>query len=151
MTLGEWANLHRSDLVAEPPDKNAIAELSAVAGREIRDAETVESCDGRLAHAHNACLAVAAAALATSGYRVRQGSMAHHWRLIESLQHTLGLTPGQVKELQDYRKKRSVSIYERTGIVTSTEADAALAAARRLRELLPVWLAAQRPGGSSGT
>lgn len=145
MALSEWADLHRSDLVAEPPGKAAIAELRAVANREIRDAETVESNDGRLGHAHTACLAVATAALAASGYRVRQGSMAHHWRLIESLEHTLGLTPGQVKELQDYRKKRSLSIYERAGIVTNSEASAALAAARRLRDQLSAWLATEHP------
>ncbi len=145
MTLSEWANLHRGDLVAEPPDKNLIAELCSVADREIRDAETVESYEGRLGHAHTACLAIAAAALAASGYRVRHGSPAHHWRLIESLEYTLGLTPGQVKELQDYRKKRSLSVYERAGIVTSTEAEAALTAARRLRDQLSAWLAAEHP------
>ena len=134
--MSEWADLHRDDLVAEPPDNAAVAELLAVADREIRDAETVESCDGRLGHAHSACLAVAAAALAASGYRVRQGSPAHHWRLIESLGHTLDLTAGEVKELQDYRKKRSRSLYERTGIVTRTEADSALAVAIRLRDRL---------------
>jgi hypothetical protein len=145
MTLSEWADLHRDDLGAEPPDKDAIAELRQVAEREVRDAETVESYDGRLGHAHTACLAVAAAALAATGYRVRQGSMAHHWRLIESLEHTLGLTPGQVKLLQDYRKKRSRSVYERAGIVTGTEAGAALATARDLRDRLAGWLAQQHP------
>jgi len=145
MSLDKWADLHPSDLVTEPPNKTVIAELRAVADREIRDAETVESSDGRLGHAHSACLAVAAAALAASGYRVRHGSLAHHWRLIESLQYTVGLRAGQVKELQDYRKKRSQSIYERAGIVTSTEADAALTAARPLREQLASWLAAEHP------
>jgi hypothetical protein len=132
MTLTEWAELHRSDLVAEPPNQSLIAELRAVADREIRDAETVASDDGRLGHAHTACLAIAAAALAASGYRVRQGSLAHHWRLIESLEYTLGLTPGQVKELQDYRKKRRLSVYERAGVVTPGEAAAAEAAAKEL-------------------
>lgn len=145
MTLSEWANLHASDLAAEPPDKSLIAELRAVADREIRDAETVESYDGRLGHAYTACLAIAAAALAASGYRVRQGSLAHHWRLIESLEYTLGLAPAQVKELQDYRKKRSLSVYERAGIVTNAEAQAALAAARRLRERLAVWITRDHP------
>jgi hypothetical protein len=145
MTLSEWAELHQSDLVAEPPDKSAIAELRAVADRELRDAQTVESSDGRLGHAHTACLVIAAASLAASGYRVRQGAAAHHWRLLESLEYTLGLGAGQVKELQDYRKKRSRSIYERAGIVTGTEAQAALAAARRLRDRLEAWLAQEHP------
>ncbi|MGD0112439.1 MAG: hypothetical protein ABSD48_11295 [Armatimonadota bacterium] len=71
--------------------------------------------------------------------------MAHHWRLIESLEHTLGLTSGQVKLLQDYRKKRSRSVYERAGIVTATEAGAALATARDLRDRLAAWLAREHP------
>jgi hypothetical protein len=145
MTLNEWADLHRNDLVAEPPRKSAIAELRAVADREMRDAETVVSCEGRLGHAHTACLAIAAAALAALGYRVRRGSPAHHWRLIESLEFTLGLTPRQVKELQDYRKKRSLAVYERAGTVTRTEADGALAAARRLRDRLSAWPTEERP------
>jgi hypothetical protein len=66
--------------------------------------------------------------------------------LIESLECTLGLTPGQIKELQDYRKKRNLSVYERAGIVTSTEAQAALAAARGLRDRLSAWLASEHPG-----
>jgi len=145
MTLSEWAKIHRDDLVAESPSGDAIAELCAVADREIRDAETVESFDGRLGHAHTACLAIAAAALAASGYRVREGSLAHHWRLIESLEHTLGLMPGQVKLLQDYRKKRSRSVYERAGTITGTEAGAALATACRLRDQLAAWLAQEQP------
>jgi hypothetical protein len=74
--LSEWANRHRGDLVAERPDTSLIAELRAVADREIRDAETVESSDGRLGHAHTASLAIAAAALAASGYRLRHGATA---------------------------------------------------------------------------
>ena len=67
MTLREWADLHRSDLVAEPSNPSLIAELCAVADREIRDAETVESHDGRLGHAPTACLAIAAPARWTRG------------------------------------------------------------------------------------
>ena len=55
-----------------------------------------------------------------------------------------------MKELQDYRKKRSQSLYERAGIVTSTEADAALTSARRLREQLLAWLSAHHPNLHSG-
>lgn len=144
MTLREWSDLHRSDLVAGPSDQGLIAELRAVADRELRDAETVASDDGRLGHAHTACLAIAAAALAASGYRVRQGSLAHHWRLIESLEYTLGLTPGQIKELQDYRKKRRLSVYERAGVVTPGEAASALAAAKALARRLEEWLVAEQ-------
>ena len=143
--MSDWARLHRGDLVAEAPRGDAVAELGTVADREIRDAETVASADGRLGHAYTACLAIAAAALAASGYRVREGSSAHHWRLIESLEHTLHVTRGQVKLLQDYRQKRSRSVYERAGTITSTEAGAALATARRLRDQFATWLSREHP------
>ena len=79
------------------------------------------------------------------GYRARQGSPAHHWRLIESLAYTLGLTPGQIKELWGYRKKRGLSVWERAGVVAPSEAEAALSAAWRLRAGLASWLAAEHP------
>ena len=53
--------------------------------------------------------------------------------MIESLEFTMNLSQGKVNELQDYRKKRSLSIYERTGIVTNTEAESALSSARQLQ------------------
>jgi hypothetical protein len=71
--------------------------------------------------------------------------MAHHYLLIESLKYTLGLSSRDINELQNYRKKRSQSVYERTGVVTDTEASAALITARRLEEGLAIWLAAEHP------
>ncbi|MGD0111823.1 MAG: hypothetical protein ABSD48_08145 [Armatimonadota bacterium] len=141
MRLDEWANQHRDDLVAQPTRVGLIADLRAVADREMRDAETVASDDGRLGHAHAACIAIAAAALAVRGYRVRQHSSAHHWQLIESLHYTLDLSSSEVRELQEFRRKRSRSVYERAGIVTRTEADAA----RRLRDRFRAWLSSECP------
>lgn len=133
MTFQEWADSHKDDLSAGQQGEEEIRELFLVASREIEDAMTVSSPEGILGHAHNACLALAAAVLSSHGYRVRKGSLAHHLRLIESLENKMNLSPGKVKELQDYRKKRSLSIYERTGIVTETEAESALASARQLQ------------------
>jgi len=143
MTFEEWAETHRDDLSEGQPLVEETRELLQVASREIEDASTVSSPEGRLGHAHNACLALAAAALSSHGYRVRKSSLAQHWRLIESLEYTAGLSPGSVKELQDYRKKRSLSIYERTGIVTETEAESALSGARRLMAVISGKLGAE--------
>ncbi len=104
MTLDEWVELHRTDLVAEVPDKRTIAELREVADRELQDADAVISSEGKLMHAHNACLAIAAAALAAEGYRLRRGTPDHHWRLIESLEFTLGLSPRQVRDFRSIGK-----------------------------------------------
>jgi hypothetical protein len=48
--------------------------------------------------------------------------------------------------LQLYRQKRSRSMYERVGLVSETEARAALGAAKRLREVADVWLKREHPG-----
>ena len=133
MKFEEWVDSHKDDLSPGPQSDEEIRELFLVASREIDDAMTVASPEGKLGHAHNACLALAAAVLDSRGYRVRKGSLAHHWRLIESLEYTMNLSQGKVKELQDYRRKRSLSIYERTGIVTETEAESAVSSARQLQ------------------
>jgi len=140
MNLREWVEQHSDDLKAEQPRAAVIADLLAVADREIGDAESVLSDDGRLEHAFAACLAISAAALLACGYRTRHGAPSHHYLLIESLGHTLGLRAADVKELHDYRKKRSRSMYEKVGLITSTEAAAALEAGRSLRQQLTAWL-----------
>jgi len=150
MKLREWMDQHRNEVLEAAPTRQAIADLIAVTHREIGDAESVRSDDGRLEHAFAACLAAASAALLACGFRLRQGTGAHHYRLIESLEHTLGLTRRETQELEKYRGKRSRSMYERIGVVTRTEADAALAAARRLRGRVISWLAARHPNLAQG-
>jgi uncharacterized protein (UPF0332 family) len=141
MTLREWAYDRRAEVLEERPRAEAVQELRAVADRQIDDAEAVRSADGRLEQAFAACLSLAHAALMLSGYRLRKGADAHHYLLIESLEYTVGLSRREVAVLQRTRQKRSRSMYERTGLVTATEAEAALAAARSLRQRFADWQA----------
>ena len=136
MNLRDWAGQHPDDLIKQEPDLQAIEELRKVAEREILDANAVLSSEGKLGHSHNAIIAISSAGLALEGYRVRKGSPSHHYRMIESLEFTLGLKEEEVKELQDYRRKRSLSIYEQSGMVTATESAGALLAAKRLMVIL---------------
>jgi hypothetical protein len=140
MNLSEWVKQHRDGLRQEAPAAEVIVNLRAVAEREIADAESVLSDDGRLEHAHAACLALANAALAACGYRVRSGASGHHFLTLDSLQYTLNLSEERVGELQEFRRKRSRSMYEQVGVVTNTEAGAALAAARQLSDEFERWL-----------
>jgi len=144
LTLSEWAARHRDDVVAEDATRTAIAPLLAVIAREITDAEGVPSDDGRLEHAFTACLTVARTALVACGYRLR--STTYHYLAIESLQYTLGLTEGEVSQLQRFRRMRARAMYEQVGIASHEDAQAALTAARRLRDQLTSWLAAEHPG-----
>jgi hypothetical protein len=143
MTLSDWAAQHPDEIIAEATSRAGVARLLAVVAREITDAKGVPSDDGRLEHAFAACLAIARAALAACGYRLR--SSAHHFLAIESLQHTIGLTESEVTQLQRFRGMRSRAMYEKVGIVTATDAQAALAAAHRLRERLTAWLGEEHP------
>jgi hypothetical protein len=95
MILSEWVRQHRDDLREENPTLAAVGALLEVVDREIGDAESVRSDDGRLEHAFAACLAIASVALAACGYRVRRGVSAHHYLLVESLGLTLGRVLGR--------------------------------------------------------
>ena len=136
MNLKDWAGQHPDDLIEQQSDPQIIEELRKVAEREILDANLVLSSEGKLGHSHNAIIAIASAGLALEGYRIRKGSPSHHYRIVESLEFTLGLKEEEVKELQDYRRKRSLSIYEQSGMVTATESVGALSAAQRLIHIL---------------
>jgi len=143
MTLSEWAAQHRDEIIAEDASRVAVAPLMAVVAREITDAEGVPSDDGRVEHAYAACLAAARAALAACGYRLR--SSAHHYLAIESLQYTIGLTDSEISQLQKFRRMRARAMYDQVGIASREDAQAALAAARRLRERLTTWLTQEHP------
>ncbi len=143
MTLSEWAAQHRDEVIAEGATRTAIAPLLAVIAREITDAEGVPSDDGRLEHAFTSCLTVARTALVACGYRLR--ATAHHYLAIESLQYTLGLTEGEVSQLQRLRRMRARAMYDQVGIASREDAEAALTAARGLRDHLSAWLASEHP------
>jgi hypothetical protein len=139
MTLRDWVAQHRNEVVPEDASRSAVALAVALVDRHIGDAEGVPSDDGRLEHAFAACLASARAALAACGYRLR--SSAHHYLAIESLQYTIRLTDDEVSQFQNLRRMRARAMYEQVGVVSSKDAEAALAAARHLRIQLAAWLA----------
>jgi len=143
MTLSEWAALHRDEIVAEEANRATIALLLPLVAREIADAASVLSDDGRLEHAFAACLAAARAALAACGYRLR--TSAHHYLAIESLQYTIGLGEGDVRQLQTYRRMRARAMYDQVGAASREDAQAALEAAKAVAERLTTWLVQEHP------
>ena len=136
MTLREWVEQHRDEVIAEPSDAAFLAMHQKLARRELEDAEGVRSHDGQIEHAHAACLAIARAALAASGYRVRSLTEAHHYLLLDSLRYTLALTGREVEMLQGYRKLRHRVMYQQVGAASESVAQSALAFAHQLLEKL---------------
>ena len=86
---------------------------------------------------------MATAALAASGYRASRDQ--HHYRVIHSLRLTVGAGPALVELLDRFRKKRNVSIYERSGTISDQEADEMVELAEKLCATVETWLKNNRP------
>lgn len=111
-----WVVKHRTS-------RHEIRDLLQVVERDLADsaAEGLRA-DWRMHIAFNAALQAATAALAASGYRPSRE--AHHYRVIQSLRETVGLDARAVATFDAFRKKRTISGYERIGLVSDADADA---------------------------
>lgn len=132
MSLNEW--LKNGWLLKHPPhDPLELKELLAVADRDLHDCRTRGlSEDWQFGIAYNAALQLARAALHWSGYEIPKGD-SHHFRAIDSLRFTVGADAALIDRLQVYRKKRSVGVYEVSGMITKADAAAITTIAQDLR------------------
>src|SRR5512138_1626741 len=136
MTLRDWRN--NGWLVEHKPARSEIRDLFSVVDRDLKDSAIKGlSDDGRLNLAYNAALQAATAALAASGYRAARD--AHHYRIIQSLELTLGLAGDLILRFDKFRKKRNLGDYERAGQTSSREAEEMVAFAGDLRRLVLEW------------
>ncbi len=127
-----WLTEHRTSL-------QEIADLLAVAKRDISDCKTSGlSPDWQLNIAYNAALQTATAALAASGYRAARE--AHHYRVIQSLAHTIKADVDLIALFDQFRKKRNISGYDRAGMISDQEAKEMFNLANRLRREVEEWL-----------
>ncbi len=98
LTLAQWNE--NGWLQAIPVSAEEVGRLLAVADRSLADAGVAGvSVDARLGFAHAATVAVAAAALASEGYRA--GKERHHEGLLDSLRYTIGVDLRLLKQLRD--------------------------------------------------
>lgn len=137
MSLKDWQA--SGWLIPHQPSRQEITDLLAVVDRDVADADTAGlSPDWRLNIAYNAALQAATAALAASGYRASRE--AHHHRVLQSLQFTIGADLALVSQFDQFRKKRNQSGYDRAGIISDLEAAEMLDFARQLRDSVFQWL-----------
>jgi uncharacterized protein (UPF0332 family) len=142
MSLTQW--LQFGWLVEHHSSKREIADLLAVADRDLKDCRNDSvSDDWRLAIAYNAALQLAAAALAAAGFRAARDS--HHYRVIQSLEYTIGASSQIIGQLDQFRKKRNLSDYERAGAVSAGEVKTMIALAGGLRHQVENWIREQHP------
>lgn len=142
MTLNDWQNA--GWLVAHKPTRQEIADLLAVADRDLDDCQTPGlSADWKLNIAYNAALQSATAALAASGYRAQR--QVHHHRVIQSLAETIGAEASFVAQLSAFRKKRKIADYERAGVASDQEAAEMASLAQQLRQDVEAWFLREHP------
>lgn len=128
MSLQDW--LKFGWLKEHEASAREISDLLAVADRDLRACATPGLvADWRFNIAYNA-LQLAAAALFAAGYEAERGQ--HHYRVIQSLQWTIGMDAGRVRRLDTFRKKRNMSDYERADMVSEAEAAEMRAVAEEL-------------------
>ena len=142
MSLTDW--LKAQWLRAHKTSRQEIGNLLGVADRDLRDCQAKGlSDDARLAIAYNAALQCAVAALAACGYQPSRE--AHHYRVILSLEYTIGADNKLVAQFDAFRKKRNLGDYEVDGATSEKEAGEMVALAQHLRQTVENWLRANHP------
>jgi hypothetical protein len=132
-----WPKEHKTS-------REEIADLLAVAARDLEASATNGlHNDWKFNIAYNSALQLATAALAATGYQAERN--AHHYRVIQTLQFTLGMDAKSILKFDTFRKKRNISDYERSGTVSELEVDEVRKLAARLRFEVEDWLARKHP------
>lgn len=140
--MQDWLN--NGWLIEQQTSRQEIADLLGVADRDLADSQTPGlSPDWQLNIAYNAAIQAATAALAAAGYRPARE--AHHYRVIQSLAHTIGADSRLIAQLDAFRKKRNIGEYERAGRVSDREAQEILALAKKVRGHVDAWLRENHP------
>jgi hypothetical protein len=142
VSLQDW--LKSRWLIEHKTSRQEIANLLGMADRDLTQCRTLNlSSDWQLNIAYNAALQAATAALAAAGYRAARE--AHHYRVIQSLAHTIKADPILIAQLDKFRKKRNISSYEQTGVVSEQEVREMVALAENLRDEVFAWLKKTHP------
>ncbi len=142
MSLEDWHQ--NSWLITHQTSREEIADLFNVAARDLNDCLSQGlSPEWKLNIAYNAALQLATAALSACGYRATRDS--HHYRVIQSLSYTIKADKALIAQLDQFRKKRNVSEYERIGMVSDQEADEMVDLAGKLHQHVQKWIADNYP------
>ncbi|MGA2270964.1 MAG: hypothetical protein ABSH44_21040 [Bryobacteraceae bacterium] len=132
-----WLKEHKTS-------RQEIADLLAVADRDLEACQTPGLIpDWQFNIAYNAALQLASAALAAAGYEAERSS--HHYRVIQSLEFTLGTEPATIRKFDIFRKKRNIADYDRADAVSETEAEEMRQLAETLRSQVEAWIRKNHP------
>jgi hypothetical protein len=99
--------------------------------------------DWKLAIAYNAALQAATAALAAAGYRASRDN--HHYRVIQSLELTIAVSRKQIDTFDGFRKKRNISSYDLSGMVSEKESAEMFKLAGEICSAVVMWIRTTYP------
>ncbi len=140
-TFNDWIRF--GWLKEHKPSREEIANLFGLADRDLEACTTPGLvADWRFNIAYNAALQLATAALAASGYAAERSN--HRYRVIQSLELTIGLDTGQVQKFDLFRKKRNIRDYERADAVSEIETNEMYLLASELRMRVAEWIVRNR-------
>jgi hypothetical protein len=126
-------------------DKREISRYLEKIRRKVADSrnKTIH-LDNRFDLAFEALLQIALAALRANGYRTT--SEAGHQRLaIQLLPKSIGIAATEIRTLDEYRKKRSIGLYEADFDPSEEEVKAVTGAVDHLLRDLVAWIGKNRP------
>ncbi len=132
-----WLKEHKTS-------RQEISDLFAVADRDLKACQTPDLVpDWQFNIAYNAALQLASAALAAAGYDAARDN--HHYRVIHSLEFTLGVDSTVIAKFDVFRKKRNITDYERADTISETEAEEMRQLAETLRASVEAWVRKNHP------
>jgi len=138
MSLIDWQK--NGWLLSHQTSRQEIAGLLAIAARDLKDCQTQGlGDDWKFNIAYNCTLQSSFAALYASGYRVPKGD-SHHFRVIQSLQFTIGLTSNEIALFDAFRKKRNMVVYDISGAISPADAKQMIQFALTLSRRVVQWL-----------
>lgn len=126
-------------------DKREISRYVQKIRRKVEDSrnKTIH-LDNRFDIAFEALLQIAVAALRANGYRT--SSAAGHQQLaIQLLPKSIGVASAEIRTLDEYRKKRSIGLYEADFDPSEQEVRAVTGAVDLLLRQLVAWIGKNRP------
>ena len=142
MSLQQWAN--NGWLRPHTTSEEEIRNLLRMVERDLRDASENISADWKFSIAYNAALTLCNILLYSEGYRAARES--HHYRVIQSLQLTLGSEHrADIEYLEACRRKRNIIEYEIPGAATEENARELIDFVTHFKIVVIDWLSKHHP------
>lgn len=127
------------------PSRDEVARYLTKIHRKVEDSKRkTNHLDTRFDIAFEALLQLALLALRVNGYRTTSAA-GHQQIAIQLLPKSIGVAPSDIRALDEYRKKRSIGLYEADFEPSAEEVKAVTAAVDRLLQSLLAWMRKHRP------